>query len=208
MELWILAISIILGAAALAEAMATGSDDTWNVGRGLAVGDTYVYEICYSEAIKQVIHPAPCYRLSLEFVARGHHSIHDDVWIVQAEYGTTRTILLIDDAMTAHATSAWDRLMTASIQNTILHLAEYGARPLDVGSIWGYIDTYYYDIPLHVSGREEGAAVLEYELVKRSYAVIDPVLAFPVGAVWYDVNHLVPQPHIIHEYSLLYHGRR
>ena len=181
-------------------------EPTWKVGEGLNIHDSYTYQICHSEHMVQEIYPSDCYIIRLEFIARGMHHVHGPIWIIQAEYNSKQTILFLDDAMQMHSTSIWDRNLASSLQETILHLSEYGEQSVQVGEIWGMMDTYYYEVPISITREVYGAAILEYSMMRTSSTILDPAVPFPVYSIWYDPNYIVPEPRINHQYALMHTG--
>lgn len=209
---------------------------TWRLGNGLVVGDSYSYRVCGSVHAIQEIYPAQCYELALSFVHVMDHHTYGRIWVVAVEYSvpatvlaaqqdpaihnTKRTIMFLDDhTMRIHPTSAWDRPMAASIQNTVLHLSSYGLQPINMGAHWGDMAAYFYDVPLsvlsvspsYVSAQTLESAktyvLLGYEVASvESNTILDTNKPFPVYSRWYDPNSVTEPPRLLHEYQMTYGG--
>ena len=177
---------------------------TWRLGENLEAGDSYTYEVCYSVHAAEATYPDPCYTLRMDFVHRMMHHAYGPVWIMDVGFDGKSTVMLLDhDTMTVHPTSAWDVWLAGSIQNTVLHLAPYGERGLEVGAYWGEIDAYFYSVPISVTSRAGDKSVLGYDTTAESQTVIVSGMPFPEYSRWHDPRSISADPRIVHEYALV-----
>ncbi len=176
----------------------------WRLGDGLTVGDSYTYEVCHSIHAAEATHPDPCYTLRMDFVHSMTHHAYGPAWIVVVGFDGDSTVMLLDhNTMTMHPTSAWDVWLAGSIQDTVLHLAPYGERNLEVGAYWGEIDAYFYSVPLSIMSRDGDGSILGYDTTAESRTVIISGMPFPEYSRWHDPHNISADPRIMHEYELV-----
>lgn len=183
---------------------------TWRLGGTLEAGDSYTYRVCGSMEAVFEIHPKTCHILQMDFVYGTTHHAYGQIWVVDVGFDGKRTVMFLDESMEMHPTSAWDRDMAASIQNTILHLAPYGEQSLEVGSHWGTLSAYFYDVPLSVqsaspagAGSEATAVTVGYDTSEPSRTTIRSDVPFPLHSRWYESNSITVPPRLAHDYALL-----
>jgi len=145
---------------------------------------------------------------------------------------TRNTILLLDaHTMRVYSTNTWDDQIADALQSTVLRITEFtnpvrGGQVLSVGSHWGDLISYHYDIPIavdritdkyhiedyvgnnkHATTTLTGVAPLSIVSYKGqehqqvSETVIDPHVPFPVYSKWYEPNDQYGEI-LLHEFKL------
>ncbi|MDE0265770.1 MAG: hypothetical protein OXK17_01895 [Thaumarchaeota archaeon] len=152
-----------------------------------------------------------------DFIYRTIHHAYGDagvtgglIWIVDASFYTPdknrRTVLFVDERMNVHATSQYDRHLAASLEHTIMRLAEYGRQNLSVGSHWGDIKTHFTSVPLAIMSWDgDRTATLGYDVGQyESRTRIWADTPLPPYSKWYEPNDALPsEPRLLHEFVLL-----
>ena len=191
---------------------------SWRLGDGLQSGDSFTYQICHDARAVQFTHPHDCYTLRMDFIYRTIHHAYGNagvsgglIWIVDASFLTAdgrdrRTVLFVDEHFGVHATAHHDRQLAASVEHTIMRLAEYGRQNLSVGSHWADIRTHFTTVPLSVvSWDGDRTATLGYDVGEyESRTLITTDMPFPPYSLWYEPNDALPgEPRKLHAYTLL-----
>lgn len=196
----------------------TRAPTTWRLGDALQSGDSFTYQICHDARAVQFAHPQDCYTLRMDFIYRTVHHAYAHVgesgglvWIVDASFRTAegkdrRTVLFVDERFGVHATAARDRQLAASVEQTIMRLAEYGRQNLSVGSHWADIRTHFTTVPLSVMSWDgDRTATLGYDVgAHESRTLVATDMPFPTYSRWFEPNDALPgEPRLLHAYALL-----
>ncbi len=192
--------------------------DLWHVGKGLAPGDSFTYNIC--ENARRSLHDyGGCYTLRMDFYEK-LLSRDNAVWIVQAgisgHNNTDHHVFLMDantlDISTDHAASKF----ADSVKNTVFYMAQFshGMAPqsLRVGSSWGDASqsTIFETEPVvshhdtvELDGRSVDVSVIRYGLYAPSHTVISREVPFPISAISYSQVPSVRDPVILSAFELI-----
>lgn len=192
------------------------SDNLWSIGNNLQDGDYYQYKICNDKFMVQEIHPYHCYNVSLEFITI-LDSYKGKQWIVQSylTYGnqTTSSILFVDPITFDVTTDPLNVNLGLSLENTLFSLSQYGAKSLDIGTVWDDMDSYFTNsIPLEIKKHQVidlsnleniDTVILGYDIIVPSSHYIVSDFAFPVKSIIYSPHIIFPEPKALHHFEML-----
>lgn len=199
------------------------ANQKWWVGKGLDVGDIFIYKICDPDTFSGLYGGQPweerCYYLSLHFVTLLLGDSGPE-WIVQvmtvSEFGDRQYDVYNIDGKTMRINGLTDeRKVALAVQNTIFGLTEFtnrGAQALIVGEQWGTVKSVsspaikfvVRDIMIDDNDREVFLA--GYTTTATSIHRITINEPFPLSAEVYNSHRLLPAADRIYDYDLILAG--